>query len=120
MVVFLALVGLAAGGGHVGDQAAGAAGLLFVKEALGGVVLGLGLGIAAFLLLREIDNYTVEVLITLSLVTGGYALAEQIGTSGGFAMVVAGLFIGNRGRLLAMSDDVREHLDTFWSWWTRS
>ena len=114
VVVFLALVGLAAGGGHVGDQAAGAAGLLFVKEALGGVVLGLGLGIAAFLLLREIDNYTVEVLITLSLVTGGYALAEQIGTSGPLAMVVAGLFIGNRGRLLAMSDDVREHLDTFW------
>ena len=60
------------------------------------------------------DNYRVEVMITLGLVTGGYALAAALQLSGPIAIVVAGLLIGNQGRRFAMSDQTREHLDTFW------
>ena len=87
---------------------------LFFKEALGGVVFGLLIGWLAYWMLKSIDNYQVEILITLALVAGGYALADELHLSGPIAIVVAGLLIGNRGRLLAMSDPVREHLDTFW------
>ena len=87
---------------------------LFVKEAIGGVVFGLLIGWIAYWMLKSIDNYQVEVLITLALVTGGFALADELHLSGPIAIVVAGLLIGNHGRLLAMSDTVRQHLDTFW------
>ena len=72
------------------------------------------LGVVTYLLLRAVDQYSVEVLLTLALVSGGYALADATHMSGPLAMVVAGLFIGNRGRMMAMSDTTREHLDTFW------
>jgi CPA1 family monovalent cation:H+ antiporter len=61
-----------------------------------------------------VDDYAVEILITLAVVTGGYALALRLHTSGPLAMVVAGLLIGNRGRALAMSEQTRRNLDTFW------
>ena len=77
-------------------------------------MLGLGLGTIAYRMLKSVDNYQVEVLLTLALVMGGYALASALHTSGPIAIVVAGLFIGNQGRRLAMSDTTREHLDTFW------
>ena len=64
--------------------------------------------------MKRVDNYSVEILITLAMVTGGYALAMQMHTSGPLAMVVAGLMIGNHGRKLAMSKQTEEHLDTFW------
>jgi CPA1 family monovalent cation:H+ antiporter len=113
VVVFLAAlnVALAAGGGH--GESSGAL-MLFVREALGGLALGFVLGVVTYLLLRAVDQYSVEVLLTLALVSGGYALADATHMSGPLAMVVAGLFIGNRGRMLAMSDTTREHLDTFW------
>jgi CPA1 family monovalent cation:H+ antiporter len=88
--------------------------LLFAEEAIGGVVLGLILGAVAYWMLSRVDNYSVEVLITLALVMGGYSLALAIHTSGPIAMVVAGLLIGNHGRRLAMSERTRGHLDTFW------
>jgi len=66
------------------------------------------------LMLKSVDNYQVEVLLTLALVMGGYSLAHAIHVSGPIAMVVAGIFIGNRGRLFAMSEKTREHLDSFW------
>lgn len=88
--------------------------ILFAEEAIGGVILGLALGYIGFRMLRSIDNHQVEILITLAMVMGGYALATAIHTSGPIAMVVAGLFIGNRGRKFAMSDSTRRHLDTFW------
>ncbi|MFH2132052.1 MAG: cation:proton antiporter, partial [bacterium] len=75
---------------------------------------GFLLGYIAFRMLKSVDNYQVEILITLSLVMGGYALASAIHTSGPIAIVVAGLLIGNHGRSLAMSDNTRKHLDTFW------
>jgi len=87
---------------------------LFSVEALGGVFFGLGLGFLGFFMLRGVDNYQVEALITLALVSGGYAFAESIHVSAPIAIVVAGLFIGNQGRILAMSDNTRERLDDFW------
>jgi len=87
---------------------------LFAQEALGGVVLGLALGYAAYVMLKSVDNYQVEILITLALVTGSFTLADAVHTSGPIAVVVAGLLIGNQGRLLAMSDKTRGHLDAFW------
>jgi CPA1 family monovalent cation:H+ antiporter len=77
-------------------------------------VFGLALGYLTFLLLRSIDSYQEEVLITLAAVLGGYALANRLHISGPLAMVVAGLLIGNHGRALAMSDKTRQHLDMFW------
>ena len=87
---------------------------LFLKEALGGVVYGLTIGAVTYWMLKSVDNYQVEVLITLALVTGGFALADVLHISGPIAIVVAGLLIGNHGRLLAMSQRTRERLDTFW------
>ncbi len=111
VVVFLVLAGLAAEGGA--PEPAGVAWLL-VQEAAGGALLGLLLGGACYALLRGIDNYQVEILLTLALVLGGYALAGTLHVSGPIAMVVAGLLLGNHGRLLAMSPVTREHLDGFW------
>jgi CPA1 family monovalent cation:H+ antiporter len=110
VVVFLVLLGIATRG----DMTASEVALLFVEEAVGGVVFGLLSGGIAYGMLRKVDNYQVEVLITLALVMGGYALATAIHVSGPIAVVVAGLLIGNQGRLLAMSDTTREHLDSFW------
>ena len=112
VVVFIALLGLAAPGGHAAG--AGRVLLLFAVEAVGGVLLGLALGYAGYRVLKSIDNYGLEVLVTLALVMGGYSLAQALHTSGPLAMVVAGLLIGNHGRQFAMSAEVREHLDTFW------
>lgn len=111
VVVFIVLLSIAAGGDEV---TAGHIGMLFLEEAVGGVVFGLAIGYLAFLMLRGVDNYTVEILITLALVAGGYAIAGAIHVSGPIAMVVSGLLIGNHGRAFAMSDKTREHLDTFW------
>jgi CPA1 family monovalent cation:H+ antiporter len=86
----------------------------FVREALGGAAFGLGTGWIAYHLLRSIDHYQTELLITLALVFGGYALAERIHVSAPIAAVVSGLIIGNAGRAHAMSDVTRDHLDKFW------
>lgn len=88
--------------------------MLFVQETLGGALLGLVCGLVAYWMLKQVDNYQVEVLISLALVFGGYAVAYVWHLSGPIAMVVAGLLIGNHGRTLAMSATTREHLDTFW------
>ena len=88
--------------------------VLFAEEALGGAVLGLALGYIAYRMLRSVDNYQVEILITLALVMGSFGLADLLHTSGPIAVVVAGLMIGNQGRQWAMSETTREHLDNFW------
>jgi len=87
---------------------------LFAQEALGGAALGLVLGYAAFRMLRSVDSYQVEILITLALVMGSFAVADLLHTSGPIAVVVAGLLIGNHGRRFAMSKATIEHLDSFW------
>ena len=111
IVVFLVILEIATGTDTV--TASSIAGL-FVKEAVGGLVFGLLIGAIAYWMLKSVENYQVEVLITLALVTGGFALARALHISGPIAIVVAGLMIGNHGRMLAMSADVRDHLDKFW------
>ena len=88
--------------------------LLFSREIVGSLLLGLALGWVAFLMLRSVDNYQVEVLLTLGLALGLYSLASALHTSGPLAVVVAGLLIGSRGRAEAMSPRTVQHLDMFW------
>jgi CPA1 family monovalent cation:H+ antiporter len=110
VVLFLTVVGtLGPGGQNPGDVA-----LLFAREALGGAAFGLGAGWFAYRLVRSIDHYQTELLLTLALVFGGYALAEHLHVSAPIAAVVSGLVIGGRGRALGMSDETRGQLDTFW------
>ena len=82
------------------------------------VVVSVGLGLLAgyvvYRMLRSIENYQVELLLTLALAAGLYSLCNAIHSSGPLAVVVAGLLIGNTGRALAMGDEVRRHIDTFW------
>jgi CPA1 family monovalent cation:H+ antiporter len=88
--------------------------LLLLREVGGGILFGLALGYLLYRMLKSIDNYQVEILLTLAAVLGGYALADHLHLSGPLAMVVTGLLIGNQGRALAMSDKTRGHLDMFW------
>ncbi len=111
VVVFLAILGIAMG---ELEPSASAISTLLIEEAGGGVLLGLALGFLGYILLKSVDDYQLEILITLAIVVGGYALAPRIHVSGPLAMVIAGLLIGNRGRRLAMSEKTIEHLDTFW------
>lgn len=111
VVVFLVLLQIAAGGGEVTPSSVL---LLFAQEAFGGIAFGLLIGSLAYFMLKSVDNYQVEVLITLALVAGGYALAGTLHISGPIAIVIAGLLIGNHGRMLAMSKKTRDNLDTFW------
>jgi len=87
---------------------------LFAREALGGVLLGVVIGLFVNRVLASIDDYRVEVLITLATVVGGYALARELQTSGPLAMVAIGLLIGNEGRSQSMSEVTRKRVDLFW------
>lgn len=111
VVVFLVLFEMAVGGEHV---TLGNALAMFAEEALGGLMLGLAGGGIAYLMLRNIDNYQVEVLITLAVACGAYALAEHLHVSAPITVVIAGLLLGNQGRSGAMSDKTQDHLDNFW------
>ena len=111
VVVFVIILELVKGGG---DVTAGKVLMLFLEEAVGGALFGFAVGSIAYQMLKRVNNYQVEIIITLALVMGGYALADRLHTSGPIAIVVAGLLIGNRGRAFAMSDATREHLDAFW------
>lgn len=88
--------------------------LLLAREAVGGIAYGLALGYVAFHMLKAIDSYQEEVLVTVAAVIGGYSLADALHVSGPLSMVAAGIVIGNLGRSHAMSDVTREHLDQFW------
>ncbi|MDB5319735.1 MAG: putative sodium/hydrogen exchanger [Phycisphaerales bacterium] len=116
VVVFLAVLAFAGGPGAHAGESPGIAHvvLLFLRESLGGAIFGMAIGLIAYHMLKRIDQYQVEILISLALVTGGYALAERLYVSGPIAMVIAGLFIGNHGRAFAMSPATRERLDHFW------
>ncbi len=111
VVMFIAILGIAQGRHEASFENIG---MLFLHEAVGGLVLGFLLGLLGYHLLKNLDNYQVEVLITVALVAGGYALASRLHTSGPLAVVVAGLMIGNHGRAFAMSKKTEEQLDTFW------
>ncbi|CAN5769874.1 sodium:proton antiporter [soil metagenome] len=112
VVVFAILLSAATSGtaltlGHAAE--------MFVVEAGGGVLIGLAAGYGAYRAMRTIDNYNIEVIISLAVVMGGYALAHALHVSGPVAMAVAGLLIGNQGVAHAMSDTTRDYLLKFWA-----
>ena len=111
VALFLTIVGVATSGT---EPDFGHAALLLLIEAAGGIALGFVCGWTVYKLLSGVDEYPVEILLTIALAAGVYALAEAIHVSAPIAVVVAGLLIGNHGRASAMSDKTREHLDTFW------
>ncbi|MCC6881423.1 MAG: sodium:proton antiporter [Verrucomicrobiales bacterium] len=111
VVAFIVMIEIAVGGEHA---SAAHIGQLFLEEAVGGALFGFVIGWIAYRLLKSVNNYRVEVMLTLALVMGGYALASVIHVSGPIAIVVAGLFIGNHGRQFAMSDTTRQNVDSFW------
>ena len=111
VVIFLVLLGLATGQTEATPSHVLG---LFGKEAIGGAIFGFVSGYIGFWMLKQVDNYQVEALITLGLVSGCYALAEHLHLSAPIAIVITGLFIGNQGRSFAMSDKTRERLDDFW------
>lgn len=114
VVVFLSIVGIALAAQGEGEMTAGAVGLLLVQEIVGGVLLGLVGGYAAYKMIETIDDYQIEVLITLALAMGLYSLAYALHSSGPLAVVVAGLLIGNTGRDFGMSEKTQARLDEFW------
>ena len=113
-VVFLVLVGIAFP--HEDAHGSGLAGAaqLFLQEALGGAVLGIVLGWLTFRVMRRIDDYSLEVLITLGLAFGGYELAVYLHVSAPIMAVCAGLLIGDVGSKYGMSEETRRYVDAFW------
>jgi CPA1 family monovalent cation:H+ antiporter len=113
VVVFLTIYEIAESGG---DQT-GISDILtlFLVEVGGGILLGLALGFIGYRLMRAIDNYAIEVMITLALVMGGYLFALEMHISGPLAMVTAGLIVGNdRVRDSVMSEVTEQYVDKFW------
>ncbi|MBQ26558.1 MAG: sodium:proton antiporter [Nitrospiraceae bacterium] len=113
VVVFTILLSIAVGGdyGQVGPKDVM---IVFLQEAVGGILLGLVAGYVGYRAMHVIDEYVIEILISLALVMVTYAIAIKVHMSGPIAMVVAGLFIGNQGAQFAMSETTREHLFHFW------
>ncbi len=113
-VVFLVLVGIAfPAGEHHATGLTGAA-TLFFQEALGGAALGLILGWLTYRVMMRIDDYSVEVLLTLALAFGGYQLAVWLHVSAPIMAVCAGLLIGDELTAHAMSQKTRDYVDAFW------
>ena len=113
-VVFLVLVGLAFPSDDSHGSGLTDAVQLFFQEALGGAILGVVLGWLTFRVMRRIDDYSLEVLITLGLAFGGYELAVYLHVSAPIMAVCAGLLIGDVGAKYGMSDETRQYVDAFW------
>ncbi|MBT8457092.1 MAG: sodium:proton antiporter [Rhodobacteraceae bacterium] len=113
-VVFLVLVGLAFPSDHGHAATLADAATLFFQEAVGGAVLGLVLGWLTFRVMRLIDDYSLEVLLTLGLAFGGYELAVWLHVSAPIMAVCAGLLIGDVGAKHGMSEETRSYVDAFW------
>ena len=111
VVIFLTVASVAFTGT---DPVLSDVGAFLLLEVGGGVLLGAALGWLAYLLMRPIDDHSVEVLLSLALVSGGYALSIALHISGPIVVVVAGIIIGNKARSMAMSDVTRDYLDNFW------
>ena len=114
VVIFTLLVGIAIGSG--GDDAGVATVLGHLgREAIGGLLLGTATGYLAYRAMHAIDDFAIEVLITLALVTATYALARVVGVSGPLSVVAAGLLIGYRARRFAMSDITQRYITALWT-----
>ena len=110
-VIFLALVGASSGGGF---PSVSVFGWLLLLKAGGGIALGVALGYVTYRLLCLVDSYRVEVLLTLALAMGGYALADALRLSAPLEVVAAGLLVSGRERVLVMSKVTQEHVESFW------
>ncbi|NIZ61994.1 sodium:proton antiporter [Sedimentitalea sp. CY04] len=113
-VLYLVLVAMAFP--SITDHASGVSdgAILFVQEALGGAAMGAALGWGTFQIMKRIDDYALEVLITLALAFGGYILSIYLHISAPIMAVVAGLFIGHVGMRDGMSEETRGYVDAFW------
>tara|TARA_R110002020_G_scaffold374684_1_gene585968 strand:+ start:941 stop:2215 length:1275 start_codon:yes stop_codon:yes gene_type:complete len=112
VVVFLVIFKIAQQG--IGSVDAGQVGLLFLEEVVGGIGLGLVTGWLTFRIMKVIDHYETEVIITLALVMGLSGLAHYLHVSGPLAVVVAGIFIGNKSPNIAWSETTHNYVDKFW------
>jgi monovalent cation:H+ antiporter, CPA1 family len=112
VVLFIVIFHIASAG--FGEISFGEISLLFAEEIVGGIGLGLLSGFVVFKLMKWIDHYQTEVLLTLALVMGTYSLAMALHLSGPLAMVTAGLIIGNKGKAMAMSDMTLDYTYKFW------
>jgi len=116
VVIFTVVVAIAVSGNGYGDDVGAMfVAKIFITEAVGGAVLGLLAGYAGYRALHHIDEHNLEVLITLALVMVTYVVALRLHMSGPIAMVVGGLFIGNKGMKYAVSDKSRDYIRKFWS-----
>ncbi|HWE02018.1 MAG TPA: sodium:proton antiporter [Tepidisphaeraceae bacterium] len=111
VVAFTALLAVAAGESL--PSPTGAA-ILLIREAGGGIFVGAAIGALATQLLRRVDRYQIEILLTLAVAMGSYAVAEAVHASAPIAVVAAGLFIGNQGRASSMSPETERRVDEFW------
>lgn len=112
VVVFVTLLQVAQGKDV--DLSVGSISMLLAKEALGGLAIGLLLGFLGSVMMKKVDNYKVDVLITLAIVMGGYLIVHSLHMSGPLAMVAAGLVVGNYGRIRSLSEVSKDYLDKFW------
>ncbi len=112
VVIFLTLFEVSANG--IEDFSFSKTIMLFLQEAVGGVAYGFALGSLGYWALRSVDNYKIEVQVTLALAMAGYYFADLIHVSGPLAMVVAGIVTGNQGKKAAMSDVTRDYVSKFW------
>lgn len=112
VVIFLTILEVAVNG--TGNFSIAGTAVLFLREAGGGLLLGAGLGYLAYFLIKSIDNYRVEVLITLTVVMCGYPLADHFHLSGPLAIIVAGIILGTKGKQAGLSDISLDYLGKFW------
>ncbi|MFN3405023.1 MAG: cation:proton antiporter [Cytophagaceae bacterium] len=112
VVIFITLFQMAQRG--FGSVGFGDISELLLMEVVGGIVLGFLMGYLAISLMKTIDHYQTEVLISLALVVAGYSFATIMHLSGPLAVVMAGLIIGNKGKSIAMSDVTADYINKFW------
>lgn len=110
VVVFIALLDTL----NTGSFSFSHFGLLFLQEAVDGILMGLVIGYCLYLLLKSIDHYQTEILLTLAFVMAGYTFCNYIHISGALAMVIMGLMVGNFRQDIAMSDVTQEYVHKFW------
>ncbi len=111
VVVFSAMLAIATDGAVAPATIA----LDFARQLGGGLAIGAATGWIVFQVMRRVDEYPLEIMMSLALAAGTYALADALGASGPIAVVVAGLLIGTRGKRDAMSERTRNNLSLFWS-----
>jgi len=112
LVIFITVFSVAFSSGA--EPTAWSVSLLFLHEAVGGIIYGCLLGVIFHYLIRSANDSGMEFMLTVVIPTAGYVIAYSIGVSGPLAMVVAGILIGNWTRFDGFSEDSKMHLDSLW------